>query len=103
LIGRARLYGLIRDHTTGETLKFGRNRRFATAVQKLLLGVVHGYCSVDGCYEPAIGCDADHVVPYSRGGLTDTDAMKPMCKLHHPDKTEKEHHEQHGYQQTDYH
>jgi hypothetical protein len=101
LIGRAHLYGLIRDHTTGETLRFGRNRRFATALQKLLLGVMHGYCTVDGCYEPACGADTDHIIPFARGGLTDIEQMQPLCRLHHADKTEHEHHPSHDQQQRE--
>jgi hypothetical protein len=90
LLQRAHVYGLIRDHTTGGTIRFGRNRRLATPLQKLLLAVRYGYCSVDGCYEPAFRADADHIVPYSRGGLTNDDAMQPLCGLHHPAKTETE-------------
>jgi hypothetical protein len=90
LLQRAKLYALIRDRTTRETIAFGRNRRLATPLQKLLLTVRFGYCSVDGCYEPAQRCDADHIIPFARGGLTNDQDMQPLCHKHHQDKTEHE-------------
>jgi hypothetical protein len=90
LLQRAKLYALIRDRTTHETIAFGRNRRLATPLQKLLLTVRFGYCCVEGCYEPAQRCDADHIVPFSRGGLTNDTDMQPLCRKHHQDKTDHE-------------
>jgi hypothetical protein len=94
LLGRAQLCALIRDRTTHETIQFGRNRRLASPLQKLLLAVRFGYCAIDGCYEPALGADSDHIIPFARGGLTDDAAMQPLCHRHHPEKTETE---QHGH------
>jgi hypothetical protein len=91
LLNRANVYGLIRDHTTDEVIRFGRNRRLASATQKLLLSVIHGYCATDGCYEPALGADADHITRYSRGGRTDIEGLQPKCGLCHPHKTLTEH------------
>jgi hypothetical protein len=91
LLQRAQVYGLIRDHTTNETIRFGRNRRLATPLQKLLLAVRYGYCFVDGCYEPAMRSDADHIKPFSHGGLTNDEHLQPGCHQHHQDKTEQEH------------
>jgi hypothetical protein len=90
LLQRAKLYALIRDKTTRETIQFGRNRRLATPLQKLLLTVRYGYCSVEGCYEPAQRCDADHIIPFARGGLTNDTDMQPLCHKHHQDKTDHE-------------
>jgi hypothetical protein len=93
LMDRAQLYALIRDKTTNETIRFGRNRRLASPLQKLLLAVRFGYCAIDGCYEPAMGADADHIIPFARGGLTNDAAMQPLCSLHHTHKTETEQHQ----------
>jgi hypothetical protein len=90
LLQRAKLYALIRDRTTHETIAFGRNRRLATPLQKLLLTIRYGYCCVDGCYEPARRCDADHIIPFARGGLTNDNDMQPLCHKHHQDKTDHE-------------
>jgi hypothetical protein len=91
LLQRAQVYGLIRDHTSNETIRFGRNRRLASPLQKLLLAVRYGYCFVEGCYQPAIRAQADHIIPFSQGGLTDDQHLQPGCHRHHQDKTEKEH------------
>jgi hypothetical protein len=90
LLQRAKLYALIRDRTTHETIAFGRNRRLATPLQKLLLTVRYGYCAVEGCYEPAQRCDADHIIAFARGGLTNDTDLQPLCRKHHQDKTDHE-------------
>jgi hypothetical protein len=90
LLQRAKLYALIRDRTTHETIAFGRNRRLATPLQKLLLTIRYGYCAVGGCYEPAQRCDADHIIAFARGGLTNDKNMQPLCPKHHQDKTDQE-------------
>jgi hypothetical protein len=94
LTGRAQLYALIRDRTTHETIRFGRNRRLASPLQKLLLAVRYRYCAIDGCYEPASESDSDHIIPYAQGGLTNDTTMQPLCHKHHANKTETE---QHGH------
>ena len=65
-------------------MKFGRTRRFASALQKLALALrEHGTCAYPGCDIPWNRCDADHDPPWDQGGLTDLDTMKLMCTNGH--------------------
>jgi hypothetical protein len=40
-----------------------------------------------GCNRPATVCDADHGVPYQRGGRTSAATMLMLCRRHHRLKT----------------
>ena len=65
-------------------MKFGRTRRFASALQKLALALrEHGTCAYPGCDIPWNRCDADDDPPWDQGGLTDLDTMKLMCTNGH--------------------
>ncbi|WP_156766896.1 HNH endonuclease signature motif containing protein, partial [Mycobacterium sp. E796] len=44
-------------------------------------------CRWPGCDAPAIGCDIDHTIPYSQGGLTHASNLKCYCRTHHLIKT----------------
>jgi len=59
------------------------NRRFSARQKRLLLWLAAGSCSKCGCRLPTT-FHADHVVPYSKGGLTVTrngQALCPPCNL----------------------
>jgi len=40
-------------------------------------------CRAPGCDRPARGCDLDHTVAYSDGGLTHASNLKCLCRQHH--------------------
>lgn len=44
-------------------------------------------CRFPGCDQPAIDCDIDHTIPYSRGGRTHATNLKCYCRTHHLVKT----------------
>ncbi len=80
---RTDLYTAIQS-SDGAILKFGRSRRFASALQKLALSLrEHGTCAYPGCDVPWNRCDADHDPPWDQGGLTDINKMKLMCTHGH--------------------
>ena len=84
---RAEIFGIMQD-TSGAVLKFGRNRRFATALQRLAIAVRDRRCVVAGCNRPATECDAHHEPPFDNGGLTNVDTMEARCSLHHAHRHE---------------
>ena len=80
---RTDLYAAIQT-ADGAILKFGRNRRFASPLQKLALALrEHGTCAYPGCTTPWNRCDADHDPPWDQRGRTDLDHMKLMCTHGH--------------------
>lgn len=84
---RAEVYGIMQD-TNGAILKFGRNRRFASALQRLAIAVRDRTCVVEGCGRSAVNCDAHHEPPFEDGGRTDVDMMEARCSLHHSHRHE---------------
>ena len=61
-------------------MKFGRSRRFASPLQKLALALRDGgFCCKPGCPAPWTHCDADHIVEWDDGGLTDIENLRPLC------------------------
>jgi hypothetical protein len=89
LLERADVYAAIRDHTKEERLSFGRNRRLASSMQRLVLAMLQPRCTVDGCDVPAARCEAHHVVEFDAGGRTDLENLANLCPAHH-----HHHHEQ---------
>jgi hypothetical protein len=79
---RAEFYAAIRD-TKGEILRFGRGRRFASAMQKLALTVRDGGCVWEGCTAHWSKTDAHHMIEYDHGGKTDLEHLVRLCKAHH--------------------
>jgi Domain of unknown function (DUF222) len=79
---RGELYAAVRD-MTGEILNFGRDRRFASAIQQLALVVRDEGCVVSGCDVHWSKTDAHHSVEYLDGGLTDLAALARLYKPHH--------------------
>lgn len=65
----------------GAIMKFGRDRRFASPMQKLALVVRDGgFCTKAGCEQPWYRCDADHVDEYDNGGLTNIEDLRLLCR-----------------------
>jgi hypothetical protein len=64
-------------------LQMGRNSRTATPAQLRALALRDGGCVIPGCGRPPDWCDAHHRVPWTRGGATDVDNMRLVCRPHH--------------------
>lgn len=76
---RTEIYAAIKA-TNGAIMKFGRSRRFASPLQKLALALRDGGCCVKpGCAAPWQRCDADHIVEWDDGGLTDIENLRHLC------------------------
>jgi hypothetical protein len=91
LLERARtdVYFCVQD-ANGAIMKFGRDRRFATQMQKLAMAVrQEGLCDVPGCNNMWTQGDAHHDPPFTPisvgdpPGRTDIDAMRLPCRTHH--------------------
>lgn len=61
----------------------GRDRRLASAIQRLVLYAAHGGCTNPGCERPAAGCQAHHVVEWAEGGPTTVSNLALACPIHH--------------------
>lgn len=61
----------------------GRDRRLASAIQRLVLYAAHGGCTHPGCERPAAGCQAHHVVEWAKGGPTTVSNLALVCPIHH--------------------
>ena len=57
--------------------------RFATRLQRILMGLMQPYCAHPGCTVPASRCQAHHLIPHSEGGKTSIDNMVLLCRFHH--------------------
>jgi hypothetical protein len=66
-----------------EVLQMGRKTRTATPAQLRALAIRDGGCIVPGCGRPPDWCDAHHLIPWSKGGATNTEDMRLLCRPHH--------------------
>ncbi len=82
MVDRSDLYACIRS-TTGGILKFGRNRRLASALQQLALVVRDGKCVYEGCDAHWNRTQAHHANDFEFGGSTNLDQLALLCKPHH--------------------
>jgi 5-methylcytosine-specific restriction endonuclease McrA len=70
--------------TKGEQILWlGRSERYATRPQYLALMARDSECRWPGCHHPAAWCDADHIVPWETGGMTDLENLWLLCRHHH--------------------
>ncbi len=83
VMARADLYAAIRDGTNRATMQFGRNRRFASPLQRLALMLLQPRCIYPGCDTPAQRSDVHHLHEYERGGPTDLENEGFLCGPHH--------------------
>ncbi len=67
----------------GALLDLGRAQRLASPAQNTALNARDGGCVVPGCTVPGDGCEAHHVIWWSRGGPTDLDNLALVCGRHH--------------------
>ncbi|GAB7083358.1 HNH endonuclease signature motif containing protein [Brevibacterium metallidurans] len=73
--------GIIKDEA-GNVLKLGRSRRLASRRQKMALSARDVSCQFPGCLSRR-RCEAHHIRPWSRGGVTDLDNLVLLCRSHH--------------------
>jgi hypothetical protein len=87
------LKAVLHDGINVHTVAHVGRRRPAHLETALLLGAPPDFAGVE-CRE--LGCDRqyglewDHVEPVANGGLTSFENLKPECKPHHWDKTERD-------------
>jgi hypothetical protein len=86
---RTDVYFCVKDQR-GSPLNLGRDKRFATDIQKLALAIREGgVCSWPGCAVPWTRCDVDHLIefnPTNPGdpfGRTDLAGMALKCNCGH--------------------
>jgi hypothetical protein len=65
-------------------------RRRLTAEQRTALEIQGVECDEPGC-DRSFGLEIDHVDPVANGGPTHLDNVKYRCRLHHREKTERDH------------
>ncbi|MGB6182642.1 MAG: DUF222 domain-containing protein [Rhodococcus sp. (in: high G+C Gram-positive bacteria)] len=68
----------------GRPLHLGREKRLASADQRLALFAMEKGCTFPGCSEPATRSQIHHVTDWARGGRTDIDQLTHACERHHP-------------------
>ncbi len=83
LLARSQLYVAIREGTNPARMVFGRNRRLASAMQRLALAVLQPRCQSPGCDVPAQRCEVHHHVEFDAGGNTDLANLCNYCSAHH--------------------
>jgi len=76
-------YATLVEGDNGEILYLTRHKRLFTAQQIKALLVRDGGCAWPGCGAKAGRCDAHHIIPWSKGGLTDIDNGILLCPYHH--------------------
>ena len=66
-----------------QVLDVGRESRFYTKPQRVVLDERDKTCTAVGCDWPAWMCHAHHDIHWSRGGKTDIDNGRLLCPRHH--------------------
>jgi len=69
--------------TTFQTLDVGRKARSATEAQRAALIIRDKHCI--GCGKSAVWCEAHHIIPWQKGGLTKLDNLVLVCTACHHD------------------
>lgn len=83
VLARADVYSAITNGMDPAQLQFGRNRRVASALQRLALTVLQPTCVTDGCDVPAVDCHVHHRVEFEAGGTTDIHNLEHRCSRCH--------------------
>ena len=66
---------------TNRNISASRRSRFSAAVRRII-EIRDQRCQHPGCDEPAVRCDADHIVPRSHGGITCLCNGQLLCAYH---------------------
>lgn len=83
LVGQVRRLVIGAD---GVVLNMGRRQRLFTGQFREAVLLSARRCTMVGCNVPGHRCQADHLVPASRGGPTDMANGGPACRFHNPFK-----------------
>ena len=67
----------------GRIVDMGRRSRLFSGALREALMIRDRICTHPGCNIPAHLCQADHIVPWSRGGSTDESNGNMKCRYHH--------------------
>ena len=67
----------------GKILHLGTSNRFFNASQRRALAARDGGCVIPGCTVPPHLAQAHHVIPWSKGGLTNIDNAVLLCNAGH--------------------
>lgn len=67
----------------GAVVELHSPQRLATRAQRRALTARDRGCAWPGCDVPAAGCDAHHIVWWSRGGTTELGNLVLLCPRHH--------------------
>ncbi|MGZ9826418.1 DUF222 domain-containing protein [Tsukamurella ocularis] len=91
MMGTNPKYVLVLD-LASRPLFLGREKRLASADQRIALYGAEKGCSAPGCDAPATRCQVHHITEWADGGATDVTALTLACDAHHgkvvPDLTE---------------
>jgi hypothetical protein len=86
VMARADVYCAIKT-TNPAHLRFGRNTRVASRLQKLAMLVFNETCVAEGCNVSGLDSDAHHIKWFEHGGTTDIENLEFRCigeQGHHP-------------------
>jgi hypothetical protein len=76
-------YLAVFDDHTGRPLYLGRQKRIATADQRLICYARDRGCTHPNCLEPGYHCEVHHSPDWANGGRTDADKLYFGCGQHH--------------------
>jgi len=76
------------DERTGVVIETSINTYLPNRAMRRFIQQRDGHCRFPGCARGAKRCEADHVIPYSRGGPTAISNLVSLCKHHHRVKHE---------------
>jgi len=82
MMGANPRYVLLLD-VAGRPLYLGREKRLASADQRIALYGSEKGCSAPRCDAPATRCQVHHVTDWADGGRTDIDVLTLACDAHH--------------------
>lgn len=66
-----------------KTMQVATEQRFANRKQLSVITARDRGCTFPGCDAPPGWCDANHVVPWARGGKTKVNNLALLCSYHH--------------------
>jgi hypothetical protein len=83
-------YLVVFDDHSDRPIYLGRQKRIATADQRIICYSRDGGCTRPGCLEPGYHSEVHHAVPWSQGGRTDADMLYFACGPDHKQVTDGE-------------
>ncbi|MGV0627131.1 DUF222 domain-containing protein, partial [Mycolicibacter minnesotensis] len=85
-------YLAVFDDHTGRPLYLGRQKRIATADQRLICHARDRGCTRPNCLTPGYQCEVHHARPWAHGGRTDSDQLFFACAKDHAEATDGRQH-----------